>query len=426
MAQDVGASHLQAYSDSQLVVRQVNGEYEAKKESMVQYLHQIGKLKTRFKSFQLQQIPREENIKTDSLSKLVSALEVCKTRRITVQHLPQPRIPLDIQPISLRNDDWRTPIICWIDEGHLLGDRWEATKKKNRAIHFLMQGGTLYKKSFTHPLLRCLSQAEGLHVLKEIHDGCCGSHVGTLALANKALRAGYFWPTIKQDARYLVNKCEKCQKHATLIHQPAEPLNVMLSLCPFSQWGMDIVGPFPLAPGQKKFLLVPIDYFTKWVEAEPLARITERIQDWCARLHIKQRFTSISHPQTNGQVEVTKQTLVQGIKKRLHRAQGTWAEELTSVLWSYWTTPRGSTGESPFTLVYGTEAVIPAELGMPSHRILHFDEERNSQLLRESLDLLDEVRETASIRTQRYKSTIINAYNKRVKTRHFQVGDLEL
>ncbi|KAL0405626.1 UNVERIFIED_CONTAM: hypothetical protein Slati_3876500 [Sesamum latifolium] len=80
---------------------------------------------------------------------------------------------------------------------------------------------------------------------------------------------------MKQDARHLVNKCEKCQRHATLIHQPAEPLNVMLSPCPFSQWGMDIVGPFPLAPGQKKFLLVSIDYFTKWVEAEPLARITE-------------------------------------------------------------------------------------------------------------------------------------------------------
>ncbi|KAL0434767.1 UNVERIFIED_CONTAM: hypothetical protein Sradi_0184600 [Sesamum radiatum] len=87
-------------------------------------------------------------------------------------------------------------------------------------------------------------EEEGLHVLKEIHGGCCGSHVGTWALANKALRAGYFWPTMKQDIRYLVNKCERCQKHATLIHQPAESLNVMLSLYPFSQWGMDIVEHF--------------------------------------------------------------------------------------------------------------------------------------------------------------------------------------
>ncbi|KAL0445883.1 UNVERIFIED_CONTAM: hypothetical protein Slati_1716200 [Sesamum latifolium] len=197
---DAGASHLLAYYDSQLIVKQVNGEYEAKEEIIVQYLQQIEELNTKFKSFQLQQIPREENVKADSLSKLASALEDCKTRRITVQHLLQPRILLDIQPISSNNNDWRTPIICWINEGHLPRDRWEATKIKPRAIRFLMQGGMLYKKSFTHPLLRCLSQEEGLHVLKEIHDGYCGSHIGSWALANKALRDGYFWPIMKQDA----------------------------------------------------------------------------------------------------------------------------------------------------------------------------------------------------------------------------------
>ncbi|KAL0400332.1 UNVERIFIED_CONTAM: hypothetical protein Sradi_2376500 [Sesamum radiatum] len=108
-----------------------------------------------------------------------------------VQHLPQPRIQLDIPPISSNANDWQTPIICRIDEGHLPGDRWEATKIKARAIRFLMQGGMLYKKFFTHHLLRCLSQ-EGLHLLKKIHEGCCGSHIGTWALANKALRDGCF------------------------------------------------------------------------------------------------------------------------------------------------------------------------------------------------------------------------------------------
>ncbi|KAL0444641.1 UNVERIFIED_CONTAM: hypothetical protein Slati_2186800 [Sesamum latifolium] len=130
--------------------------------------------------------------------------------------------------------------------------------------------------------------------------------------------------------------------------------------------------------------------------------------------------------QANGQVKVTNRILVQDIKKRPDQARGTWVEELTSVLWSYRTTPRGSTGENPFTLVYGTEAIIPAELGMPSHRILHFDEEHNSQLLKENLDLVNELRETAFIRIQRYKNTMINAHTKRVKARRFQVGDLVL
>ncbi|KAK4403043.1 hypothetical protein Sango_1045000 [Sesamum angolense] len=173
---------------------------------------------------------------------------------------------------------------------------------------------------------------------------------------------------MKQDAQRFVNKCAKCQKHATLIHQPVEPLNVMLSPCPFSQWGMDTTGPFPLTTGQRKFLLVAIDYFTKWVEAEPLARITEgEVMKFIWR-------TSYA----NGEVEVTNRILVQGIKKRLDMAGSNWIEELTSVLWSYRTTPRGSTGESPFSLVYGTEALIPAELGIPSHRIMHFNGESNS------------------------------------------------
>ncbi|KAL0355583.1 UNVERIFIED_CONTAM: hypothetical protein Sradi_4005200 [Sesamum radiatum] len=179
ITQDAGASHLLDYSDSKLIVKEVNGEYEAKEESMVQYLQQIEMLKIKFKSFLLQQILRKENIKVDSLSKLASTLEDCKTRWIRVQHLPQPRIPLDIQPIASNNNDWRAPIIRWIDEGHLPGDKWETTKIKTRSIDFITQRGILYKKSFTHPLLRCLSQEEGLHLLKEIHEGFCGSHIGT-------------------------------------------------------------------------------------------------------------------------------------------------------------------------------------------------------------------------------------------------------
>ncbi|KAL0313600.1 UNVERIFIED_CONTAM: hypothetical protein Sradi_5759300, partial [Sesamum radiatum] len=90
------------------------------------------------------------------------------------------------------------------------------------------------------------------------------------------------------------------------------------------------------------------------------------------------------------------------------------------------TTPRGSTRESPFSLVYGTEAIIPVELGMPSHRVMNFSEECNNDLLKESLDLIEKLREKAFIRMQRYKNTMINSYNKRVRARNFQVGDLVL
>ncbi|KAL0395113.1 UNVERIFIED_CONTAM: hypothetical protein Slati_4477500 [Sesamum latifolium] len=143
-------------------------------------------------------------------------------------------------------------------------------------------------------------------------------------------------------------------------------------------------------------------------------------------LHIRQRFTTVAHPQANGQVEVTNRILIQGIKRRLERAGGNWAEELISVLWVYRTTPRGSTGETPFSLVYGTEAIIPTELGIPSHRVMNFSEECNENLLRENLALIEELKEKAFLRMQRYKNIMIKSYNKRVKSRNFQVGDLVL
>ncbi|KAL0440515.1 UNVERIFIED_CONTAM: hypothetical protein Slati_2534500 [Sesamum latifolium] len=87
---------------------------------------------------------------------------------------------------------------------------------------------------------------------------------------------------------------------------------------------------------------------------------------------------------------------------------------------------RGSTGESPFSLVYGIEAIIPAELCIPSHSVMNFSEECNENLLRENLDLIEELRDKAFPCIQRYKNIMINSYNKIVKSRSFQVGDLVL
>ncbi|KAL0447242.1 UNVERIFIED_CONTAM: hypothetical protein Slati_1852100 [Sesamum latifolium] len=133
----------------------------------------------------------EENAKADSLSKLASSLEDCRTRHITIHYLPEARTPLAVQPITT-GEDWRTPIIKWIEEGLLPENRWEAARLKTRATRFIMQEHILYKKSYTHPLLRCLSTEEGIHILREIHSGCCGAYAGTRILANKALWAGYF------------------------------------------------------------------------------------------------------------------------------------------------------------------------------------------------------------------------------------------
>lgn len=140
-----------------------------------------------------------------------------------------------------------------------------------------MIGDLLYKRSFTHSYLRCLSEQEGECILREIHEGCAGAHTGFKDLTRKALRAGFFCPIMEKDAKELVKKCDSCQRNGRLIHKPTKELGIMFSPCPFDKWGIDIMGKFPTAPGGRVFMIVAVDYFTMWVEAEAVVKITESV-----------------------------------------------------------------------------------------------------------------------------------------------------
>ena len=112
--------------------------------------------------------------------------------------------------------------------------------------------------------------------MREVHEGICGNHSGSRSLVHKLVRAGYYWPTMQKDAEAYVRACDKCQRFSNIIRQPTEELTPMTVPWLFAQWGLEIMGPFTTAVRQLKFLVVGIDYFTKWVEAEALATITEK------------------------------------------------------------------------------------------------------------------------------------------------------
>ena len=146
-------------------------------------------------------------------------------------------------------------------------------------------------------------------------------------------------------------------------------------------------------------------------------------QNFCDKYKIKLSFSTPRYPQANGQAESTNKTIVNTLKRRLEAEKDEWVEKLPEVLWSYRTTPRRSTGETPFSLVYGSEAVIPIETRLATARSENPDENQNNIELAFELDHLDERRERAAVRIQAYQQQVARHYNKKVKIRVFKVND---
>ena len=133
----------------------------------------------------------------------------------------------------------------------------------------------LYRRGYSLSYLRCANSEEVDYVLCEIHEGVCGNHAGARSLAGKALKVGYYWPTLQKDAYNIVRACDKCQRFANVQTRLGETMTPISSPWPFTQWEIDIMGLFPLGKKQLKFLIVAIDYFTNWVETELVTMITE-------------------------------------------------------------------------------------------------------------------------------------------------------
>ena len=195
-------------------------------------------------------------------------------------------------------------------------------------------------------------------------------------------------------------------------------------------WGIDLIGPMPTARPTFKYAVVTVDYFTKCAEAKPLAMISSRkvkefiwesiifrfvipheivsdngtqfdsneFCDFCEDLGIKKSFSSVDHPQTNGQVEAVNKIIKFNLKTKLEERKGLWAEELPKVLWAYRTTLRTSTGETPFSLAYEVEAMILVEVGVPSLRCNTYNQEENFAFQRYEHDLLEEKCDLAALR----------------------------
>jgi hypothetical protein len=309
------------------------------------------------------------------------------------------RAVLTISPVH--SEDWRTEIISFL-QGNCLSDNEAYNKRMEaRTRPYVIIGGELYKHGVCSPLLKRLSRAEGIELMKEIHAGLCGSHIGSRPLLGKVFQQGFYWPKVASDAAVLVQKCEGYQKCARDQRQPSSLTQLIQPTWLLQRWGLDLLGPLPPTQGNLKYVVVAIEYFSKWIKAKPLATITsitvqkffwqnivccfgvpraitvdngtqfdaEAFREFCDRIGTKIHFASVRHPESNGLVERANNIIMMGIMKLIfNQPRGKWPDELIKVVWSHNTTISRSTGFTPLKLLFGDEAITPEEAKVGSIR----------------------------------------------------------
>ncbi|XP_057962176.1 uncharacterized protein LOC131153749 [Malania oleifera] len=167
-----------------------------------------------------------------------------------------------------------------------------------------------------------------------------------MALAHKALRQEFCWPTMKKDVLEMVKWCDRCQRFVRV----------------------SVIYKFDIS------WAIVMDHERQFDN--------ERFKKFCADLSIKLLFAYVARPQSNDQVENMDRTILHGLRTRLETSQSRWVEELPSIIWTYHSTQRAATEETPFMLTFGAKAVIPAEVGISSWQRQHFDEKNNNEEMR--------------------------------------------
>ncbi|XP_057718883.1 uncharacterized protein LOC130933315 [Arachis stenosperma] len=347
LATEVVATRLEICSDSQVVTSQVNESYQARDSLLQKYLEKVKDLSRKFEEVTIHHVPRERNTRADLLSKLASTKPGEGNRSLIQGMMKEPAVTLHLSKLS---PSWLDPITSFLENGKLPDDEKCAKKLRREAAR----------------------------------------------------------------------KCVKCQENANFHKAPASELSLITSSRPFSQWGVDLLEPFPVGQGQVKYLIIAIDYYTKWIEAEPLASISssncrkfmwrqvitrfgipevvisdngtqftgKKFTEFLTGLGIRQRFSSVEHPQTNGQVESANKIILLGLKKRLDNKK---------------------------------DAVIPVKIGEPSPR-LHLKGVGEAV----EKDLIDEAREMAHLTETALKQRMALRYNTKVLKREFEPNDLVL
>jgi ribonuclease HI len=245
----LGIKRLLVYSDSAVVINQVNKSWDRNKENMDTYCLEVRKLENKFYGLEFHHIIRDNNVAADVLSKLGSTGAQVQAgvfvHELHAPSIPEPAPPTTVpahppveQEVMMIDEDWRQPFIDYLSEQKVPSDKNSAEQLVRRAKSYVLVGDKLYKWGASFGvLMKCIPREEGKDILEEIHKGVCGNHASSCTLVSKAFRRAFYWPTALGDAEELVRRCQGCPYFAKQQHVPAYKLVTIPPTWPFAYWG---------------------------------------------------------------------------------------------------------------------------------------------------------------------------------------------
>jgi hypothetical protein len=475
----MGVKHVKAFGDSQLVVQQVLEEYQCFDGTLNSYLEKYWGIIHSFDEFSIRHISRVENHRANNLAQDASSYRIKRrkfhntenpitgTRPISqvadhpsessgLSGVTKKVLLIDSADNEADTSDWRAPIINYLQNPSVRTDK----NIRRTTFKYVLMSDELYRRTVNDVLLKCLGPGDAILAMAKVHEGICGTHQSAPKMKWLLRRSGFYWPNMIADCFKYYKGCQVCQKFGDLQLVPAAELHPIIKPWPFRGWGLDFIGEIhPSSSKGHRFVLVATDYFTKWTEVVALKNmihkeiiefITEHIihrfnipqtlttdqgtsfmsnelREFAELYIIKLLNSSPYYAQANGQAESSNRTLINLIKKKIYDNPKHWHKILSEALWVHRISKHSATKVSPFELIYGHEAVLPVEISLNVVRFARQNDLTVIDYYNSMMDNIDEVTDKRVIALgaiEKDKIMVARAYNKKVKAKSFQVGDL--